>query len=54
MNNEFSPVALWLELSQWCKNIITIVLGVKGAPLGKYHDQGKSQWRNIVENSDHS
>jgi hypothetical protein len=44
MNNEFSPVVLWLELSQCCKDIITIVLGVKGAPLKKCHDQGKSQW----------
>jgi hypothetical protein len=44
MNNEFSPVFLWLELSQCCKDIITIVLGVKGAPLKKCHDQRKSQW----------
>jgi hypothetical protein len=29
-------------LSQCCKAIITIVLGVKGAPLRKCHDQGKS------------
>jgi hypothetical protein len=41
-NNNFSPVNLWLELSQCCKDIITIVLGVKGAPLRKRHDQGKS------------
>jgi hypothetical protein len=34
MNNKFSPVVLWLDLSQYCKNIITIVLGVKGRPLG--------------------
>jgi hypothetical protein len=33
MNNEFSPVVLWLELSQYCKGIITIVLGVKGHPF---------------------
>jgi hypothetical protein len=38
MNNAFSPVVLWLELSQCCKDIITIVLGVKGAPLRKCHD----------------
>jgi hypothetical protein len=44
MNNKFSPVVLWLELSQCCKDIITIVLSVKGAPLRKCHDQGKSQW----------
>jgi hypothetical protein len=44
MNNEFSPVVLWLELSQYCKDIITVVLGIKGAPLRKYHDQGKSNW----------
>jgi hypothetical protein len=44
MNNEFSPVVLWLELSQCCADIIAIVLGVKGAPLRKCHDQGKSQW----------
>jgi hypothetical protein len=43
MNNEFSPVVLWLKLSQCCKDIITIVLGVKCAPLRKCHDQGKSQ-----------
>jgi hypothetical protein len=35
MNNEFSPVVRWLELSQCCKDIITITLGVKGVPLGK-------------------
>jgi hypothetical protein len=28
MNNEFSPVVLWLELSQYYKDIITIVLGI--------------------------
>jgi hypothetical protein len=44
MNNEFSPIVLWLELSQWCKDIITILLGVKGAPIRKCHDPGKSQW----------
>jgi hypothetical protein len=44
MNNEFSPVVLWLELSQYCKDIIMIVLGIKGDPLRKCHDQGKSQW----------
>jgi hypothetical protein len=33
MNDEFSPIVLWLELSQCCKDIITIVPGVKGAPL---------------------
>jgi hypothetical protein len=32
MNNKFSPIVLWLELSQCCKDIITIVLGVKDAP----------------------
>jgi hypothetical protein len=41
MNNEFSPVVLWLELSQCCKDIITIVLGVKGAPLGSATIKGK-------------
>jgi hypothetical protein len=44
MNNEFSLLVLWLELSQCCKDIITIVLGVKDEPLRKCHDQGKSQW----------
>jgi hypothetical protein len=44
MNNEFSPVVLWLELSQCCKDIITIVFGIKVAPLRKCHDQGKFQW----------
>jgi hypothetical protein len=44
MNNEFSPVVLWLELSQGFKDIITIVLGVKDGPLRKCQDQGKSQW----------
>jgi hypothetical protein len=44
MNNEFSPVVLWLELSQCYKDIITIVLHVKSAPLRKCHDQGTSQW----------
>jgi hypothetical protein len=44
MNNEFFPVVLWPELSQYCKDIITIILGVKGAPLRKCHDQGKPQW----------
>jgi hypothetical protein len=44
MNNEFSSVVLWLELSQYYKDIITIVLGVKGALLRKCQDQGKSQW----------
>jgi hypothetical protein len=44
MNNKFSPVVLWLELSQCCRDIIMIVLGVKGASLRKSHDQGKSQW----------
>jgi hypothetical protein len=44
MNNKFSSVVLWLELSQCCKDIITIVLDVKGAPLRKCRDQGKSQW----------
>jgi hypothetical protein len=34
MNNEFSPAFLWLELSHCCKDIITIVLGVKGVHLG--------------------
>jgi hypothetical protein len=34
MNNEFSPVVLWLELSQYCNDIIMIVLGVKGRPSG--------------------
>jgi hypothetical protein len=29
-----SPVVLWLELSQCCKDIITIVLGVKVIPSG--------------------
>jgi hypothetical protein len=33
-NNEFSPVVLWLELSQYCKDVITRVLSVKGTPLG--------------------
>jgi hypothetical protein len=42
-NKEFSPVVLWLELSSCSKDIITIILGVKGAPLMKYQDQGKSQ-----------
>jgi hypothetical protein len=42
MNNEFSPVVIWLELSQCCEDIIAIVLGVKGAPLRKCHGQGKS------------
>jgi hypothetical protein len=42
MNKEFSPVVLWLELSQCCKDIITIIFGVKGAPLRKCHDQEKS------------
>jgi hypothetical protein len=42
MNNELSPVVLWLELSQCCKNIITIVLGVKGAPLGGATIEGNS------------
>jgi hypothetical protein len=51
MNNEFSPVVLWLELSLCCKDIITIVLGVKGAPLRNCHDQGKSQW--IPRNGNH-
>jgi hypothetical protein len=51
MNNEFSPVVLRLELSQCCKDIITIVLGVKGAPLRKCHDQGKSKW--ISRNDNH-
>jgi hypothetical protein len=40
MNNEFSPAVLWLELSHCCNDIITIVLGVKGVPLKKCHDQG--------------
>jgi hypothetical protein len=40
MNNEFSPVVLWLELSQCCKDIITIVLGIKGAPLGSATIEG--------------
>jgi hypothetical protein len=44
MKDEFSPVALGLELSQCCKNIITTVLDVKDAPLRKCRDQGKSQW----------
>jgi hypothetical protein len=44
MNDEFSPVVLWLELSQCYKDIIMIVLGVKLAPLRKCHDEGKSQW----------
>jgi hypothetical protein len=44
MNNEFSPIVPWLDLSQCCNDIITIVLGAKDAPLRKYHDQGKSQW----------
>jgi hypothetical protein len=44
MNNEFSPVVLWLELSQCCKDIIMMVIGVKGVPLRKYQDQGKFQW----------
>jgi hypothetical protein len=35
MNNEFSLVVLWLELSQCCKDIITIIFGVKGALLRK-------------------
>jgi hypothetical protein len=43
-NIEFSPVVLWLELSQCCNDIITRIFGVKGAPLKKCHDQGKSQW----------
>jgi hypothetical protein len=43
MNNEFSPVVLWLKLSQCCKDIITRVLGAKDAPFRKCHDQGKSQ-----------
>jgi hypothetical protein len=34
MNNEFSPIVLWLELSQCCLDIITIVLDVKVRPLG--------------------
>jgi hypothetical protein len=34
MNNKFSPIVLSLELSQCCKDVITRVLGVKGAPLG--------------------
>jgi hypothetical protein len=44
MNNEFSPFVLWLELSHGCKDIIRIAFDVKGAPLTKCHDQGKSQW----------
>jgi hypothetical protein len=48
MNNEFSPVVLWLELSQCWKDIITIVFGVKGAPLRKCHDQWKSQWVHAI------
>jgi hypothetical protein len=44
MNNEFSPVVLWLALSQSYKDVIMIVLGVECAPLRKCHDQGKSQW----------
>jgi hypothetical protein len=43
-NNDFSSVVLWLELSQYCKDIITIVLGIIGAPLRKCHDQVKSPW----------
>jgi hypothetical protein len=43
MNDELASVVLWLKLSQCCKDIITIVLGVKGTPLRKCHDQGKSQ-----------
>jgi hypothetical protein len=31
-------------LSQYCNDIITIVLGAKGAPIRKCPDQGKSQW----------
>jgi hypothetical protein len=42
MNNEFSPLVLWLELSQCCKDIITIVLGVKDAPLGSATVKGNS------------
>jgi hypothetical protein len=34
---------LWLELSQCCKDIIRTVLGVKGAHIRMFHDQGKSQ-----------
>jgi hypothetical protein len=44
MNNEFSPVVVWLELSQCCKNMITTVLGIQDTPLRKCHNQGKSQW----------
>jgi hypothetical protein len=51
MNNDFSPVVLWLELGKCCKDIITLVLGVKGAPHRKCHNQGKSQW--ILCNGDH-
>jgi hypothetical protein len=52
MNNEFSPVVLWLELSQWCNDIITIILGVKGVPLRRWHDQRKSQWIQCNANHD--
>jgi hypothetical protein len=40
MNNEFSPFFLWLELSQCCKDITTIVLGVKVLPLGSVTIKG--------------
>jgi hypothetical protein len=42
MSNEFSPVVLWLELSQCCKNIIVIVLGVKGGPSESSRIKGNS------------
>jgi hypothetical protein len=42
MNNEFSPGVVWLELSRRCKDIITIVLDVKGAPLGSATIEGNS------------
>jgi hypothetical protein len=52
VNNDFSPVVLWLELGQCCKDIITLVLGIEDAPLRKCHDQEKSQWIPCSGNHD--
>jgi hypothetical protein len=51
MNNEFSPIVVWRELTQCYSDIITIVLGVNGTPLSKCYNQGKFRW--ILCNGNH-